>query len=300
MCEGIPPGHDGHLAGETKMQANNNINSKAAALAAAKQAAVAKAAKLKAASKPAIETLVPVPANEATAKVEAALTDTVNALHGKEVEQPAQPVASKPVETAVEKKAVGGGLEAWREEQRKARMAREQRVQAIQHDIKDIKAKGAKMTDDDKAKLAALTADLAAAKGTVTGKAKAIKLLNEVTALFNDISAEANKHDITGFANPGIAASMKALASTTDELTKMFEATSWTRKPVGFAAKPKVAKVEIVIGTKVRIADKAKETYADVLDTAATYTVTKIVGAKAVILGDDNSKSLVQLNHLAA
>lgn len=275
----------------------SNINSKAAALAAAKQAALAKAAKLKAASKPANEAVeTAVPANEAVAKVEAALADTVNKLHDSE------PVASKPVE----KKAVGGGLEAWREEQRKARMAREQRVQAIQHDIKDIKAKGAKMTDDDKAKLAALTADLSAAKGTVTGKAKAIKLLNEVVALLNDISAEANKHDITGFADPGVSTSMQYTATLfADNIAKQIEASSWTRKPVGFAAKPKVVKVEITIGTKVRIADKAKATYEDVIDPNCEYTVTKIVGAKAVIILDNGidklpTKALVQLNHLTA
>jgi len=271
------------------MQANSSkdINSKAAALAAAKAAAVAKANKIKAASKP------------ETAAVESPVAA--------QVEQPAkveQVEAKVEATAAVEKKQVGGGLEAWREAQRKARMEREQRVQTIQHDIKDIKAKGAKMTDDDKAKLAALTADLAAAKGAVTGKAKAVKLLNDAIEALAAIDGEASKHNITGFETGDgrtndLTDVIAAFRGSLHIVIKHIEDSSWTRKPVGFAAKPKVAKVEITIGTKVRISDKAKETYAEVLDTEADYTVTKIVGNKAVIIGD-GAKQLVPLAHLTA
>jgi len=43
-----------------------------------------------------------------------------------------------------------------------------------------------------------------------------------------------------------------------------------------------------------------RESYEDLLETTATFRVVKVVGKKAVIVGDDSIRSIVPVTHLVA
>lgn len=194
---------------------------------------------------------------------------------------------------------VNAGLQAWRDAQKAARADKLARIDNIQRDIDAIKKLGAKATDSDRAMLAQLKQELAAAKGVVSGKAKAVKLVEDAIKLLLDAKAEADKHNIVSDTDvPSFQPAINQLGVLLSDVHHSV----WTRKPVGFlATKTAAPKFDVVAGINVKLADKAKAKYDGLFaDTGDVFSVVKVVGKKAIVLDTDGVRGVADIAHLIA
>lgn len=194
---------------------------------------------------------------------------------------------------------VNAGLQAWRDAQKAARADKLARIDGLQRDIDAIKKLGAKATDSDRAMLAQLKQELATAKGVVSGKAKAIKLIEDAIELLTTAATEADKHNVVS------DSVVPAFHPSIDQLRVLLSDAHnsvWTRKPVGFAAtKVAAPKFDVKAGINVKLADKSKAKYDGLFgDTSDIFSVVKVVGKKAIILDTDGVRGVADIAHLIA
>ena len=194
---------------------------------------------------------------------------------------------------------VNAGLQAWRDAQKAARADKLARIAKLQSEHDALKKLGAKLTDAGRERLVELKQELAAAKGVVSGKAKAVKLIEDAIALLTTAADDADKHNVVS------DSVVPAFHPAIDQLRVLLSDTHnsvWTRKPVGFAA-TKVAspKFDVVAGINVKLADKAKAKYDGLFaDTSDVFSVVKVVGKKAIVLDTDGVRGVADITHLIA
>lgn len=251
------------------MSANTASN----ALAKAKAAALAKAKN----TKPAIDVEQPV-ANDAA---------PVEAVEHGGVE------AAAPAEKA--KRTVPAGLVAWQEARRAAKAQNDQQLSNLKAQIDSLRAKGAAMTDDDKAAVAAWTAQINAITGKATGTDKLKKMANDAQESVAALIAELAKYQQTEAAQTRIG---DAVALMQDAVLGL-DLNALKRKPVaGFTAKPKV---EWAVGMLAKLTDAGKKHYADVLDDVSVdFRVTKVTDKNVAVMSDDGARLVLDRKYIVS
>jgi hypothetical protein len=171
--------------------------------------------------------------------------------------------------------------------------------------IKAIKAKGAKMTDADKTEIKTLREQLLSLRGGTSKKVAAF--IRKAQSSLNLVARIVNRHEAVAVPVEGglpLGMVLDDMAVKLTELAALAEQATFV-KPVkakapkaAKAAKAKAAKAELTVGTLVVLAEKVRESYEDLLDVAGEYRVVKVVGKKAVIVGNDGVRSILPSTHL--
>jgi len=182
-----------------------------------------------------------------------------------------------------------------------AKDIRKQKLADIRKEQRALKSKGAKQTAEDKARLAELKVEAHAVRGTGRGKPRLLNLLGKVERLLAMMAREAGRYTITTERGDAFDphAVLLGLGTSTRDAKAMVETSEVTRKVkatsgrTGAAAKPKV-----VAGSTVTVKPKFFDTYEDVLNVADKFTVTKVVGKRAVVVDSEGTKSALPLAHL--
>ncbi len=178
-------------------------------------------------------------------------------------------------------------------------------VKVVVDRIKALKAKGAKATDADKAEIKTLRTELSTLRTPVN--AKVALFLGKAQVALKTAARIAARYEAVQVADEGglsvdtvasnFAAQVEALAAVVTQASFVKKA-----KPTKVKAPkaPKAPKADLTVGTLVVLVDKVREAYEDLLDTAGEYRVVKVVGKKAVIVGNDGIRSLLPVAHLKA
>jgi hypothetical protein len=292
-------------------------NSKAQALAQAKAAALqaklaAKATAQDAAKAERDVALAHVEAVEAAAKTvepsftagEAQVTASkemlaMNKLN--KLEQAKEKAAAK-AERQAARDAAKADRKASKDKAAAERDAHKAAVKSILSRIKAIKAKGAKATDADKAELRDQRAALAAVR--VSPGKKVDAMLEKAMVALNVARRLAARYERVDVPDEGGLALIDVLNHKIEllgALRPLVRQTAFVKPVKAKVAKVKAAKapkVELQVGSLVVLVDKVRETYEDLLDPAGEFRVVKVVGKKAVIVGNDGIRSILPAAHL--